>query len=78
LTPTVPDVTAYELPHAQEVLLQAGWSVGRITETGPPRAVGGRGVARVARVRVIAPGEVELVVVFTQYDRATQERGLRY
>lgn len=64
-----PDVTASELPGAVERLNREGWEVDRVCETGPPRAGAGRGTPRVARVRVAGEGSVELVVVYTQYEK---------
>lgn len=59
-----PDVTAYELSAARELLEAAGWRVGRVTQTRPPGAGPGLGAPAVVRQRPGSEGEVELVVVY--------------
>ncbi len=68
----LPDVTAYELAEARERLAAAGWQVADVIETRPPRGGAGKGAARVARQRVTGERLVELVVVYTEYERSRQ------
>lgn len=69
MTSEPPDVTAFELPDALEMLAVAGWHCDKIIVTRPTRGgQEGMGIPRVARVRLIAHGEVELVVVYTRYE----------
>ena len=69
MTSEPPDVLAFELPDALEALAAAGWHCDNVIVTRPTRGgQEGVGTPRIARVRLIAPGEVELVVVYTRYE----------
>ena len=65
----MPDVTAYELPEAQATLAAVNWTISRLVESRPPGAAQGVGIPRVTRQRVTGPREVELVIVYTHYER---------
>jgi len=56
-----PDVVGYTLEDARQALTHAGWMVGDVTETRPPRRTLGD-PRRVLRQRVNADGSVGLVV----------------
>jgi hypothetical protein len=64
-----PNVVAYTLENARAALAAAGWTVGEVIETRPPR----RALLdprRVVRQRVIAHGSVGLVVCGERADGA--------
>lgn len=64
-----PNVVAYTLENARAALAAAGWTVGEVIETRPPR----RALLdprRVVRQRVIADGSVGLVVCGERVDGA--------
>jgi hypothetical protein len=64
-----PNVVAYTLENARAALAAAGWTVGEVIETVPPR----RGLLdprRVVRQRTAADGSVELVVCGERADGA--------
>jgi hypothetical protein len=63
-----PDVIGYPLDEARAMVEAAGWSVD-VRETAPPRATG-RGKQRVVRQRAAAESQIEVVVVWEQYERA--------
>ena len=67
--PSAPDVLALELPAALDILAKAGWRVADLVRARPPRAGDGVGEERVVRQRVLAPGEVQLVVVHIAHER---------
>ncbi len=56
-----PHVVGYTLEDAQQALIAAGWKVGEVSETRPPRRTLGD-PRRVVRQRVSADGSVALVV----------------
>jgi beta-lactam-binding protein with PASTA domain len=56
-----PDVVGYTLELARQALIAAGWKVGEVSETRPPRRTLGD-PRRVVRQRVSADGSVALVV----------------
>jgi len=56
-----PDVVGYPLEDARQVLIDAGWTVGEVTETRPPRRTL-LDPRRIVRQRVNADGSVGLVV----------------
>ena len=64
-----PDVVGYTLEDAQHALSAAGWEVGEVVETRPPRRTLGD-PRRVVRQRVIAGGSVGLVVCGERADGA--------
>lgn len=64
-----PDVTALELPAAEEALAAAGWRVQSTVATRPPAGGDGAGVPRVLRQRVVGRREVELVIAHPRYER---------
>ena len=66
-----PDVVAYLLEDARHLLAAAGWSIGEIASTAPPRRTLG-GPSRVVRQRVRPDGSVAVVVCG---ERADAERG---
>ena len=61
-------MTALEFEKAKAALAEAGWRIARVEVTRPPRRGAGIGPARVARVRVVEEGVVEVVVVHTRYE----------
>jgi hypothetical protein len=61
-------VTALELTEAEAALAEVGWRIARVDVTRPPRRGAGIGPARVARVRIVGEGVVEVVVVHTRYE----------
>ena len=67
-----PDVTAREVNTALKTLAEEGWKVADILETRPPFAGPGKGAARVARLRVVDGGAVQLVLVYPEYGPRTQ------
>lgn len=67
-----PDVTAREVTTALKALAEEGWQVAEILETRPPFAGPGKGVARVARLRVVEDGAVQLVLVYPEYGPRAQ------
>lgn len=56
-----PNVVAYTLENARDAVAAAGWKVGTVIETRPPRRTL-EDPRRVVRQRVAADGSVELVV----------------
>ena len=56
-----PDVVGYTLEDARQVLTHAGWMIGEVTETRPPRRTLGD-LRRVGRQRVSADGSVGLMI----------------
>jgi beta-lactam-binding protein with PASTA domain len=64
-----PDVVGYTLEDARAALTHAGWMVGEVTETRPPRRTL-MDPRRVVRQRVNADGSVELVVCGERSDGA--------
>ena len=64
-----PDVVGYTLEDARQALAAAGWNVGEVTETRPPRRTLGD-PRRVVRQRVSADGLVGLVVCGERSDGA--------
>lgn len=66
-----PDVTAWELPRALELLACGGWRVAQVIETRPPSAGPGQGVARVVRQRLADGGSLQLVVAYPEYGPRT-------
>lgn len=56
-----PNVVASTLEDARDAVVAAGWMVGEVIETQPPRRTL-EGPRRVVRQRVAADGSVELVV----------------
>lgn len=66
-----PDVTAYGLAAAGRLLADRGWTVARTVPTQAPRTCERDGTPRVARQRVVAHRQVELVVVHAPCGRET-------
>jgi PASTA domain len=64
-----PDVVAYPLEDARQALIDAGWTVGEVTETRPPRVIL-LDPRRVVRQRVAPDGSVGLVVCGERSDGA--------
>jgi hypothetical protein len=67
--PQPPDVVGYTLEDARQALIAAGWEVGEVSETRPPRRTLGD-PRRVLRQRVSADGSVALVVCGERSDGA--------
>lgn len=67
--PHPPNVVASTLEDAREAVVAAGWVVGAVIETRPPRRTL-EGPRRVVRQRVAADGTVELVVCGERADGA--------
>lgn len=65
----LPDVVGYALDDAQQTLAAAGWRLGEIVETRPPRRTL-QDPRRVVRERVDGQGLVELVVCGERSDDA--------
>jgi len=58
-----PDVTAFELDHARQVLAEAGWIVAAEVVTVSRRHLQAASLSpRVLRQRVVGDGQVELVI----------------
>ncbi len=66
-----PDVVALPLEQALEQLRAAGWRV-QVRTTAPPHSVPAGGAQRVVRQRATGPEEVELVVAWERYARASR------
>lgn len=64
-----PDVVGYTLEAARQALVAAGWRVGAVTETRPPRRTL-EDPRRVVRQRTAADGAVDLVVCGERSDAA--------
>ncbi len=64
-----PDVVGYTLDDARQAVTAAGWRVGEVIETRPPRRVLGD-PRRVVRQRVSPDGSVALVVTGERSDDA--------
>ncbi|MCE5219281.1 hypothetical protein LLH03_19870 [bacterium] len=68
MSPEPPDVTAWPLEAARQVLTEAGWQV-QVTVAGHPRGKTGLGTQRVVRQGLLREKLVELVVVFARYEQ---------